>query len=343
MSTVDTAPGQEVGPPATGDTDVPADGAAGDAVTAEEPHPAAGFRRFRTEHHDALISVANWVRNIGAIIILFAAWQLWGPAIAQHHSQESLKQQFDAKVHAHHAPHGKITLLPATLQVPQPPAGQVMAQIQIPAIGVNQYVVSGTDGSDLDLGPGHYIGTAMPGQAGNVAVAGHRTTHGAPFNRLAELAVGDPIYLTDLAGQRLTYIVAVAPFAVSPYNVSVLNYFGDSRLTLTTCNPEYSARQRLIVVAGFQSASLVKSGHGRVAVDAGHPYKVTISGEAGWDTSLLPAMLLVVGLLVALGLTNRRWARMLGTESRWLILVPIWVAGLYLLFQVLTNFLPAAA
>jgi sortase A len=343
VSTVETAPGQEVGPTATGDADGTADGTAGEVTPVPAPRPASGLRRFRTEHHDALISVANWVRNIGAIIILFAAWQLWGTAIAQHHSQAALKQQFDAKVHAHRAPPGKITLLPATLQIPQPPDGQVMAQIQIPAIGVNQYVVSGTNESDLELGPGHYIGTAMPGQAGNVAIAGHRTTHGAPFNRLAELAVGDPIYLTDLSGQRLTYIVAVTPFAVSPYNVSVLNYFGDSRLTLTTCNPEYSARQRLIVVAGFQSASLVKSAHGRVAVDAGHPYKVTISGEAGWNTSLLPAMFLVAGLLVALGLTNRRWARMLGTESRWLILVPIWVAGLFLLFQVMTNFLPAAA
>jgi len=345
VSTVETAPGQEVGPPtvdavdAADAADPSVDGPADDAA----PRPDAAFRRFRTEHHEALISVANWVRNIGAVIILFAAWQLWGTAIAQHHSQEALKRQFEAKVHAHHAPPGKISLLPATLQIPQPPDGQAMALIQIPAIGVDQYVVSGTDSSDLELGPGHYIGTAMPGQAGNVAIAGHRTTHGAPFNRLAELAVGDPIYLTDLAGQRLTYIVALPPFAVSPYNVSVLNYFGDSRLTLTTCNPEYSARQRLIVVAGFQSATLVKSAHGQVATDTGRPYRVRISGEAGWNTSLLPAMFLVAGLLVALGLTNRRWARMLGSEARWLILAPIWVAGLYLLFQVMTNFLPAAA
>ena len=283
------------------------------------------------------------MRNIGAIIILFAAWQLWGTAIAQHHSQAALKKQFDAKVHAHPRQPARSPCCRRPCRSPNPRTVRSWHTSRSPNIGVNQFVVSGTDESDLELGPGHYIGTAMPGQAGNVAIAGHRTTHGAPFNRLAELAVGDPIYLTDLSGQRLTYIVAVTPFAVSPYNVSVLNYFGDSRLTLTTCNPEYSARQRLIVVAGFQSASLVKSGHGRVAVDAGHPYKVTISGEAGWNTSLLPAMFLVAGLLVALGLTNRRWARMLGTESRWLILVPIWVAGLYLLFQVMTNFLPAAA
>ena len=91
----------------------------------------------------------------------------------------------------------------------------------------------------------------MPGQAGNVAIAGHRTTHGAPFNRLAELAIGDPIYLTTSSGQQLTYIVSAVPVPVSPRDVSVLNNFGDNRVTLTTCNPEYSAVQRLIVVAAY--------------------------------------------------------------------------------------------
>ena len=82
-----------------------------------------------------------------------------------------------------------------------------MAELQIPKISLQQFVVSGTNEDDLAKGPGHYLGTAMPGQAGNVAIAGHRTTHGAPFNRLAELAIGDPIYLTAANGERLTYIV----------------------------------------------------------------------------------------------------------------------------------------
>ena len=67
-----------------------------------------------------------------------------------------------------------------------------MAHLQVPKIGLDEFVVSGTNEADLAKGPGHYLGTAMPGQAGNVAIAGHRTTHGAPFNRLAELAIGRP-------------------------------------------------------------------------------------------------------------------------------------------------------
>ena len=71
-----------------------------------------------------------------------------------------------------------------------------MAKLQIPAIGLDEIVVSGTAESDLAKGPGHYVGTAAPGQAGNVAIAGHRTTNGAPFNRLGQLAIGDKIFLT---------------------------------------------------------------------------------------------------------------------------------------------------
>ncbi len=287
------------------------------------------------------LSASTWVRNIGALLLLFAAWQLWGTAIAQHHSQTSLKSQFDSALHRHHHIGSTFSLLPAAADLPSPPSKSPIALLQIPKIGLDEFVVSGTAADDLALGPGHYVGTALPGQAGNVAIAGHRTTHGAPFNRLAELAPGDPIYLTDLAGQRLTYTVALTPFPVSPSDVSVLNYFGDNRLTLTTCNPEFSARQRLIVVAGF------KSGPGRSSAvssdQGGRPYKVALQGEAGWDVSLIPVVLIEIGLLVALGLTNRRWSSLFGRGTRWLVLAPIWTAGLFILFQSLTTFLPAAA
>ncbi len=291
---------------------------------------------------EVLITASAWVRNIGALLILFAVWQLWGTAITQHHSQDALKQQFSARVHAH-AVTAEFSLVSATTPWPSPPDGLPIAVIDIPKINVSQVVVSGTKESDLSKGPGHYSGTAMPGQAGNIAIAGHRTTHGAPFNGLANLAPGDPIYLTDIYGHRMTYVVALTPYPVQPSNVSVLNYFGDNRLTLTTCNPEFSARQRLVVVAEYQPPGGARPAHPVAFTTGGRPYQVAISGEAGWNTSLFPEVFVVVGLLLALGLTNRRWSRMLGRESRWLVLVPIWTALLVILFQLLTNFLPAAA
>jgi sortase A len=287
------------------------------------------------------LTAASWVRNIGVIILLFVAWQLWGTAITQHHSQDALKGQFEAKTnHKTVKPPPGFTLIPATTRIAGPSQGAVMAHLQIPKIALDQFVVSGTDESDLAKGPGHYLGTAMPGQAGNVAIAGHRTTHGAPFNRLAELSIGDPIYLTAANGEQLTYIVSAAPVAVSPGDVAVLNNFGDDRLTLTTCNPEYSAVQRLIVVAAYLPTG--KSRPAPIARGTGQPYGLAGSTISGWNTNLIPLVLIELAALIALGLLFRRLSNAFGREGRWLVLAPVWLALLLALFETLTNFLPAA-
>jgi sortase A len=297
--------------------------------------------RVEDRRRERLLVVASWVRNIGAIILLFVAWQLWGTSIAQHHAQSALKSQFEGKIHHPVAkPAPGFTLIPATTRIPDPPNGTPMANLQIPKIDLNEVVVSGTDEGDLAKGPGHYLGTAMPGQAGNVAIAGHRTTHGAPFNRLAELAIGDPIYLTTASGQKLTYIVSAVPVPVSPSDVTVLNNFGDDRLTLTTCNPEYSARQRLIVVAAYLPPGATHPAP--IAKGTGRAYALAPAETSGWNTTLLPLVAIELLALVGLGLTYRRLSRVYGKGTEWIILGPVWIALLIALFETLTNFLPAA-
>ncbi len=281
--------------------------------------------------------VFTWTRNVGAIILLFVVWQLWGTSISQHQAQSQLKSEFDAlqAQHAAGSHTSKPALISAATRVPSPGDGKVVAEIQVPAIGVDQYVVEGTTESDLSKGPGHYIGTAMPGQAGNVAIAGHRTTYGAPFNGLGRLVPGDRIILTTTFGQSLTYVVSGTPQAVSPSDVGVLNYFGDNRITLTTCNPEFSSTQRLIVVGKLKqplASPVVKH----------LSYHVVNPAIASWNWSLLPAVGLEVCLLLLLALSYRRFAAWFGSTEKWLILVPLWAAGLYLLFGTLTHFLPAA-
>ena len=307
----------------------------------QRAHTRKRARVMEDRRRERLLTVASWVRNFGAIILLFVAWQLWGTAITQHHAQNTLEHQFAAKVQ--HAPVKAapgFTLTPATTRIPDPPQGTVMAHLQIPKIGLDQYVVSGTAEVDLAKGPGHYLGTAMPGQAGNVAIAGHRTTHGAPFNRLAELAIGDPIYLTTSSGQTLTYIVSAVPVAVSPSDVTVLNNFGDDRLTLTTCNPEYSAVQRLIVVAAYLPPGATHPVP--IAKGTGKAYKLAPVETSGWNTTLLPLVAIEMLALAGLGLAYRKLSRVYGRSGRWLILAPIWLALLLALFETLTNFLPAA-
>ncbi len=290
-------------------------------------------------------TVFTWVRNIGIIILLFVGWQLWGTSIAQHHAQQDLANSFNTLIHSASASaatkSGPPTLIPATTHVPIAPEGTVVAQISIPSIGVSQFVVSGTATDDLAKGPGHYIGTAAPGQAGNIAIAGHRTTHGAPFNRLAQLAIGDTIVLTNTLDQHFTYKVAQTPFPVSPSDVSVLNDFGDNRITLTTCNPEFSAAQRLIVVATYEPPGSSAT-HATRAPNTHHSYKLVNEATASWNWGLLPFVALEIGFLVLLGLNNRRLVTYFGPRMSWLILAPIWLGGLILIFQSLTTFLPAS-
>ena len=116
-------------------------------------------------------------------------------------------------------------------------------------------VVEGVTPDALRAGPGHYPGTALPGQPGNFAVAGHRTTYGAPFFNLDQAQPGDEVHVTDRSGVRWVYEV-VESKVVAPDDISVLAPEplgpGTPVLTLTTCNPRFSNRERLIVVAALQ-------------------------------------------------------------------------------------------
>jgi sortase A len=136
------------------------------------------------------------------------------------------------------------------------PSGEPVAKIAIPAIDLSWTVVEGVDTDSLRKGPGHYPGTPLPGMAGNASVAGHRTTWGAPFNRIDELQPGDEISVRTLQGSFTYRVIAQETgkghFIVSPDRVDVLDQgFTEhgNRLTLTACHPKFSARQRIIVVA----------------------------------------------------------------------------------------------
>ncbi len=137
-----------------------------------------------------------------------------------------------------------------------PSVGEALGVIRIPAIGVDKVVIAGTRRSDLRKGPGHYLKTPLPGQAGNAAIAGHRTTYGAPFGDLDLLEPGDRIVVETFQGlfnyevlPQTTDEGTAGHSIISPYDVYVLDDYGDNRLTLTACHPKYSARQRIVVQA----------------------------------------------------------------------------------------------
>lgn len=128
-----------------------------------------------------------------------------------------------------------------------PPEGEALGRVRIPIAGVDWTVVEGVSPGDLRRGAGHMPGTALPGQPGNAVISGHRTTYGAPFYHLDRLAPGDLITVTTVAGTHAYQVVR--SMVVRPTEMWVTEQWQGSWLTLTTCHPRFSSRQRLVVVA----------------------------------------------------------------------------------------------
>ncbi|HTN99750.1 MAG TPA: class E sortase [Microthrixaceae bacterium] len=204
----------------------------------------------------------------GLLVLGFVAYQLWGTSVEASRGQSDLRETLAADLGKTDVARVDLTDLMKEMAKPpeptadkpapviEPPAeGEPLGVISIPRIDLKRIVVSGVSRSDLKKGPGHYPGTPMPGQAGNAGIAGHRTTYGAPFNRIDELIPGDEITVATMQGE-FTYVVIPAPgqteqawYTVKPSQVEVLDNMGDNRLTLTACHPKYSAKQRIIVQA----------------------------------------------------------------------------------------------
>jgi sortase A len=294
--------------------------------------------------------------TLGVVILLFAGYQLWGTGIAEARSQRRLKHDFAAAVPTTTSTavstSSSTALTTTTASGPSPvlPAagaliaeGQAAGLLEIPKISVNVAFVQGVNDNDLRLGPGHYPGTPYPGESGNASIAGHRTTYGAPFYRLNELKVGDQILATTRAG-KFEYVVS-GSIVVSPSHSEVLNATPDNRLTLTTCNPRYSASQRLIVVASLKGLAapaqpqVVPSqaaAPGIAKTDAPVIATPALSGDHGaWPTTIVWGLVLVA-LWVATRVVARRWRRL----PSFGVGVPVCLAAMWMVFVNVARLLP---
>jgi sortase A len=197
---------------------------------------------------------------LGLLMFLFVGYQLWGTGIEEAQSQNKLENRF-TEIAATTISLPTTSISPSvtepavttTVTPPQPVVikeGDPMAIIDLPTIGVSKFVVAGVETADLKKGPGHYPGTPFPGELGNASIAGHRTTYGEPFRHLDDLNIGDPIIVTDLLGRKFTYLVSNQQVVgASDSWVVATTDPTKAILTLTTCHPEFSAKQRLIVSA----------------------------------------------------------------------------------------------
>ncbi|MEX2658057.1 MAG: class E sortase [Acidimicrobiales bacterium] len=203
-------------------------------------------------------AIGRTLITVGILLLLFVAYQLWGTGLAEARAQSDLRADFEASLEAaltstttststtrpaRRATTTEPTAPPTT--VAAVPEGEAIAIIRIPRIGVDKAVVEGVSVDALKKGPGHYPGTPLPGEPGNAAIAGHRTTYGAPFGDLGELQEGDEILVTTREGEFRYLVDRIS--IVSPSQVDVLDPSEEAKITLTTCHPKYSARERLIV------------------------------------------------------------------------------------------------
>ncbi|MDI6815958.1 MAG: class E sortase [Actinomycetota bacterium] len=136
---------------------------------------------------------------------------------------------------------------PTTEARPKFKEKEPFARIVIPKIDLDAIVVEGVGTEALKLGPGHMEETAHPGEAGNMVISGHRVTYSRPFFYLDELGKGDLILVSDANEEYAYYVVETK--VVKPTEISVIDPTEDRTLTLTTCNPRFSAKTRLIIVA----------------------------------------------------------------------------------------------
>lgn len=213
--------------------------------------PAASHvRRKRSGGRRALRGLGWTLIVSGVLVLLFVVYQLLVTNVITDRIQDGLRRDFVAQLGAGEAPQ--------TAGNPQPIPGEAAGILRIPDIGLNMVFVEGVTPEHLKRGPGHYPSTPMPGEGGNVGIAGHRTTYAKPFWALDELAPGDRIIARTREG-RFVYEVTWTE-VVGPDRTGVLDEVPRGAqapeplvcaegecITLTTCHPRFSAAQRLIV------------------------------------------------------------------------------------------------
>lgn len=216
----------------------------------------------------ALRGLGQTLITLGVVVLLFCVYELQFTNVVAARAAERQSEQLTA-TWAEPPPPPRPTTPGAPPPVLTPIRGDAFAKLHVPALKgyepVN--VVEGVSVEDLKKSaPGHIPGTAMPGELGNVVLSGHRTTYGAPFNRWADLQPGDEV-VVETRTQWFTYTITgsdiVAPTAIEvTYPVPGDRTATPTKrlLTMTTCNPMYSARERLIVSAELSATDAKSAG-----------------------------------------------------------------------------------
>ena len=211
----------------------------------------------------------------GVVLLLFVAWQLWWTNLDADARQREVVRDFAQDLAGHQSalpaantgvagsagqvsgsrsPGSKGSAKPAAV-APEPAPGTTIGVVYVPRFGADytRPVVQGTTPEVLDsLGLGHYAGTAMPGAAGNFALAGHRQTHGAVLDNIDALVPGDRIYVQTREGYYIyrfrnsEIVLPTASDVLLPVPARPAATPTESYLTMTSCNPRFGSQERII-------------------------------------------------------------------------------------------------
>lgn len=281
--------------------------------------------------------------TVGLLMLGFVVYQLWGTGIQTQQAQRELAKEYE-QLTATTVPTSEPT---PTTEPPLPSGiseGDVVGRILMPDIGVNKWVVAGATMDMLERGPGLFANTALPGQLGNSAIAGHRTSYGAPFSRIDQLDPGDDITVVTPRG---TFTYAVTETKIVPATaVEVLDTVEPDRATLTlvSCHPKWTSKERIVVFADLVDAGDAPLAPATPLVTSDSPEQVAafdgglFSDVAGIPHTIFWALLLIGIWLVATFAVKRG-------KSRWFIAYPVavlpFVFCLYFFYVNLSRLLPA--
>jgi sortase A len=232
--------------------------------------------RGRGFWRSAALGFGELLVTAGMVLLLFVVYEVYVTDLLTAQRQDELSQelheQWDSGTD------------PARRALTQVEIGDAFGVLRIPRLGEDytRVILEGTAETQLSQGPGHYVGSAMPGEAGNLSLAGHRVGKGSPFLELDKMQPGDPIvvetadswFVYRMLGDPATGDVDADPSGipgrqiVSPSAVEVVSPTPNAAasaaptgayLTLTTCHPRYSARQRMVIHARLDGGAISKA------------------------------------------------------------------------------------
>lgn len=271
--------------------------------------------------HRAIGTVARrGIELFTGTVLAFVVFAYALSGLAHARSQVGLQRKLRSELASNSAPVGGAI-----------PTGAPVAMLQIPRIGITEAVVEGSQSSQLRSGPGHVLGTPLPGQPGNAVVAARRTLYGGPFRHIGSLRPGDVIHVTTGEGNATYRVSGIAKLAAA--DGSFAQNHGDNRLTLFTTDSTWTASGRLVVTAVLRGSPYPST----AIASSLDPDGLGLTGQSDADLYVLVWLEILTGAGFLAAYLASRWS----APRVWLFAAPVLALTMWFFFENFVRLLPA--